>query len=152
MTNKRGRPEGPTKEGFHRHPESMRWHPFGKKHHSNLHLLFKGEIETLPVRKKVEVQTEGAACLGAWSPTELTKTKETFPQNIEVLSLIKDIEKGIEAGEILKTIEEIIKTLLLEDVENPKRDIDFPYRTRDKAEPFGAPDSEEREVISVGMP
>lgn len=144
---KRGRPVGPTKEGFHRHPESMRWHPLNKKHHSDLHLVFKGEVEILPVHKKVEVKTEVSV-----ENYDIKKIKESFPQNVEVLSLIKDIEKGIETGEILKTIEDIIKTLLLEEVENPKRDIDFPYKGREKAEPFGTPNNEEREVIGVGMP
>jgi len=149
MTRPRGRPARPTKEGLHRHPGSMRWHPFAKNHHLDLHDKYPDEIEaTAPVIKEKVVKPPKVDDM--FIDPNLAKAKELFAQDGEILTLIKDIEEGIATGEVLGTIGEIIKTLLLEEDKDTPQDIDFPYSH--KEEPYGEPNNEEREPNTIGLP
>ena len=111
MTRPRGRPARPTKDGFHRHPGSMRWHPFAKNHHLSLHDKYRDEIEATAPATKEKIGTPPKVDEMFIDPN-LAKAKELFAQDGEILTLSKDIENGITTGEVLGTLAEIIKTLL----------------------------------------
>ena len=75
-------------------------------------------------------------------------------EDVVQLSLLKDIEEGLNIALALELIDEIIKTKLTEtnDADTQWGTDGPPYRGRDKAEPFGEPDEEEREPNMVGLP
>lgn len=149
---KRGRPARPTKEGLHRHPGSMRWHLYAKNHHLPLHVNYKDQIQvTAPVIKETAAREEVPPQVDeVYIDPNLAKAMELFSQDGEILTLIKDIEEGIATGEVLGTIGEIIKTLLLEEDKDTPQDTDFPYSH--KEEPYGEPNNEEREPNTIGLP
>lgn len=140
--NKAGRPHGTSREGTHRHPGSMRWHTLAQKHRDGLHDRFSDQIEVILIKHETPTDVEHLHA------PDFEKADDGQ------LSLLKDIEEGLNIALALELIDEIIKTRLPETTE---ADVQWgtdgpPYMGRDKAEPFGEPDVEEREPNTIGLP
>ena len=137
-----GRPHGTSKEGTHRHPGGMRWHSLEQKHHDGLHDRFSDQIEVILIKHETPTDVENL------------HAPDFEKEDDGQLSLLKDIEEGLNIALALELIDEIIKTKL---TETNEAEVQWgtdgpPYKGRDKAEPFGEPDVEEREPNTIGLP
>lgn len=140
--SKAGRPHGTSREDTHRHPGSMRWHSLEQKHRDGLHDRFSDQVEVILIKHRDDEEPEHL------------HAPDFEKQDDGQLALLKEIEDGLNLALALELIDEIIKTRLPELTE---ADVQWgtdgpPYMGRNKAEPFGEPDVEEREPNTIGLP
>ena len=88
------------KEGYHYHNGYPRSHPISRRHQEVLH---KTDVE-------LEFIQYG----------DLMKAQSAFAENEEVLSILGDIQKGIDTVTMLKELDEIINLMMVEGSELPE--------------------------------